>query len=70
MGMSRRPRHPDRKKGTRGRMVSCRLDDPALEAAFEKWCADQRVRPENAAVVLKAVEEFLQREGYYKPAGG
>lgn len=66
MGMSRKPRHPGRKKGTRGKLVGTRLDDPELEAAFEKFCAAQRVRPADSAVVLAAVQEFLAREGYYK----
>ncbi len=35
-----------------------------LESRLAKWMAKQRVEPDKTAVVLTALDEFLEREGF------
>jgi hypothetical protein len=51
----------------RGRLVSARLNDADLEGAYELFMASQRVRPNDSDVVVLSLQEFLIREGFYRP---
>lgn len=48
----------------RGPVLYLRLDDET-EASLQAFIAAQRVEPDRTAVGLKALREFLSREGYW-----
>lgn len=41
--------------------------DADLRRALEKFQASQRIKPSKAEILIVALQEFLQREGYYPP---
>lgn len=45
------------------RGTSIRLNDSTRKAIWE-WVRTQRVEPSVSAVVLKSLQEFLEREGF------
>jgi hypothetical protein len=65
-GKKRNPRSR-KPKPQRGKQIACRLDDEELEMAYVQWKAEQRVPPADSDVMIVALQEFLEREGYYKP---
>jgi hypothetical protein len=63
--MPKKPTPADAPK-RKGFQVAARLDAD-LELAFKQFLAAQRVPPTHGDVLIVAVQEFLQREGYYPP---
>lgn len=61
---------PSADGGTKKRYTVFITLDDATEAALVRFIADQRVRPERAAVGLTALTEFLTKEGYLPPPAG
>jgi hypothetical protein len=43
--------------------------DPELEGAIDAYIQAQRVQPTQTAVVIVALQEFLEKEGFWPPPG-
>lgn len=41
--------------------------DAELRRAMDKFQEAQRIKPTKAEILIVALQEFLQREGYYPP---
>jgi predicted transcriptional regulator len=65
VGMARSPKPPKPPKKSRGPVLFIRLDD-RTEAELVAFMRAQRVEPDRSAVGLKALHEFLEREGFRK----
>jgi hypothetical protein len=64
--MAKKPKEDVKKPKRKGFMVAMRLDEE-LERAFRQFLAAQRVPPNHGDVGIVALQEFLQREGFYPP---
>ncbi len=67
MTAPKKPRPKSTPKRDNGVPVLYVRISPELEAAIQSFIAAQRVAPERTAVTIKALEEFLQREGFWPP---
>jgi hypothetical protein len=68
VGMARSPKPPKPPKPpkkSRGPVLFIRLDD-RTEAELVAFMRAHRVEPDRSAVGLKALHEFLEREGFRK----
>ena len=54
----------DKKTGSELVPISTRVPSD-LKAAIDRWLADQRIPPSITDVMVTAVREFLEREGYW-----
>lgn len=50
----------------RGPVLYLRID-PQLESALQSFIEKQRIRPDKTAVVTTALQELLEREGFWPP---
>lgn len=66
MSKPRKPRSDKADKPKRGPVLFITLDH-ATDESLQAFIAHQRVAPDRAAVGLKALHEFLEREGYWPP---